>query len=204
MIKIFTVIFFINIALISRENPFLPATDEKGILVTANKKIEYAPLQHATITLPSTARTVENITIKYKNLDGSVTEKTEKLGNSVDWHLPLFLSQKLHSSVKEKKSELELLKTHFVKISSTQKVIKISTRDKIIRNFMLTNPHRIVCDIKKAINMRSLEKSISKHSIVKKIRIGNHKGYYRIVIELDGHYKYHLVRKKHFSLFMLH
>lgn len=210
MIKIFAVIFLMSISLFSRENPFFPASGEEAMPFTTNKEVLQVPLQRAAITLPSTARIVKSVTIKYKNLDGSVVETTEKLDNSVDWHLPIFISQNINTQ--EQKSEApkkikkiyrRLLSTSFVKISSENKKIKVTTKDKLIRNFMLTEPHRIVCDIKRNINIRSLEKDISKNSIVKKIRIGNHKGYYRIVIELDGYYKYKLIKKKPNYIFML-
>ena len=210
MIKIFTVIFLMSLTLFARENPFFPSSDADEMLFTTNKEVVQVPLKRAAISLPSTARIVESVTVKYKNLDGSIVEKTEELGNSVDWHIPLFISQNINTQ--EKKSDIpkkkkinyqKLLSTSYVKISSLKKEIKISTKDKLIRDFMLTEPHRIVCDIKRDLDIRGLEKSISKHSIVKKIRIGNHNGYYRIVIELDGYYKYKLIKKKPNYIFML-
>ncbi|MDQ7066660.1 MAG: AMIN domain-containing protein [Sulfurimonas sp.] len=60
----------------------------------------------------------------------------------------------------------------------------------MLRNFLLTKPHRIVCDFERDIDIRSYEKEISSKSIIKKVKVGNHKGYYRVVIELDGLYRY--------------
>ena len=210
MIKILGIIFLMSISLLSRENPFFPANGEKAMPFTTNKEILQVPLKRVAITLPSTARIIKSVTVRYKNLDGSIVETTEKLDNSVDWHLPIFISQNIN--IQGQKSELpkkikkvyrKLLSTDFVKISSENKKIKITTGDELLRNFMLTDPHRIVCDIKRDINIRSLEKSIPKNSIVKKIRIGNHNGYYRIVLELDGYYKYQLAKKKPNYIFML-
>jgi len=210
MIKILGIIFFMSISLFSRENPFFPAHGEEAMPFTSNKEVVQIPLKRAAITLPSTARIIKSVTVKYKNLDGSVVATTEELDNSVDWHLPIFISQNINTQVqnseapkKIKKMYKKLLSTSFVEISSAKKEIKISTKDTLIRNFMLTKPHRIVCDIKRNIDIRSLEKSIPKNSIIKKIRIGNHNGYYRIVIELDGYYKYKLIKKKPNYIFML-
>ena len=210
MVKIFTTIFLITLPLLARENPFLPVSNEEDIPFTTNKKIAQIPLKRASITLPSTARIVESITIKYKNLDGSITKKTEELGNSVDWHLPIFISQNINEESEKsvisksiKKKYQKLLSSSFVQISSEDKKIKITTKDRVLRNFMLTNPHRIVCDIKRDIDISTLEKSIPKKSIVKNIRIGNHNGYYRIVIELDGYYTYHLLKRKPNYIFVL-
>ena len=210
MIKIFRVIFLMSISLFARENPFFPSDGEVDMPFTTNKEVAQLPLKRAAISFPSTARILESVTVKYKNLDGSITEKTEELGNSVDWHLPLFISQNINTQKQQHKTQnkinksyQKLLSTKYVKISSMKKEIKIKTNDKVIRNFMLPNPHRIVCDIKRDIDIRSLQKSISKNSIIKKIRIGNHKGYYRIVIELDGYYRYKLFKQKPNYIFTL-
>ncbi len=69
------------------------------------------------------------------------------------------------------------------------KYLKIVTKDAMIRHFMLVQPHRIVIDFKKDKNIKVFEQKISESSFTK-IRVGNHDGYYRVVIELDGFYKY--------------
>ena len=207
MSKVLFGLFFIILSLYARENPFFPAKDEEDIPYTTNKEIHYTPLKRAAISLPSTARTIESITIRYKNLDGSITSKSEDLGNSIDWHLPIFISQNInmqHSqTLKPKKIDTkQLFSMKFLKITTRGKSIYLHTKDKMLRNFMLTDPQRIVCDIKRDIDIRSVTKKINK-SIVKKIRIGNHKGYYRIVMELDGYYKYRVSNKSDSCIFRL-
>ena len=208
MIKIFTVIFLMSLTLFARENPFFPSSDADEMLFTTNKEVVQVPLQRAAISLPSTARILESVTVKYKNLDGSIVEKTEELGNSVDWHIPLFISQNINTSIvgkaQKKKVYLNVFSMKHMKIQTYKNEIKILTQDKMVRNFLLTNPHRIVCDFKRDIGIRSLEKNIKKKSVVKKIRVGNHKGYYRVVLELDGFYKYELLKSKDTQTFVLH
>ena len=51
------------------------------------------------------------------------------------------------------------------------------------------SPYRIVVDFKAEYNFRSISKLVSEN-IIKSIRIGNHNGFYRVVLELDGQYKY--------------
>jgi len=56
-------------------------------------------------------------------------------------------------------------------------------------------PHRIVLDFKtdKEIEIKnSVKEKNDECNIFKEIRMGNHDGYYRVVIELDGHYRYNL------------
>lgn len=194
MIKIFTALLFTIISLSARENPFFPSSGEADITYTSNQDTKVAPLKRATMTLPSSARIIESVTVKFKNLDGSVEEKSIDLGNSVDWHLPVFISQNYGGTTSEPKTIKKVNYTKvaglkFISLYESKKTLKVVTKDKMIRNFLLTKPHRIVCDFKRDIDIRSYEKSI-KNSIVKRVRLGNHKGYYRVVIELDGYYRY--------------
>jgi len=201
MIRFFIISMIIVVSLQARENPFFPVKGETDIPITSNQSVKIEPLKRATITLPSTARTIESITIKYKNLDGSIAEINEPLGHSVDWHLPLFISQNYgdrssHAPQTKKKTRtkkikyIKLASLKFISLYEADKKMKILTKDKMIRNFLLVKPHRIVCDFKRDIDIRSYEKNEIKDSLFTKIRVGNHKGYYRVVIELDGYYRY--------------
>lgn len=202
MIRFFTLTLFVVLTLDARENPFFPAKGEVDIPLTTNQKTTIPPLKQASLELPSTARTVESISIEYKNLDGSLAKKSISLGNSIDWHLPLFITQNYgnegvsHKSLKEKFHLLAKLK--FISFYESTKRLKLITQDKMIRNFLLVKPHRIVCDFKRDIDIRSYQKNLEKKgSIVKRVRVGNHKGYYRVVIELDGFYRYETQRIAH-------
>lgn len=194
MIKIFTLLLFIVISLNARENPFFPSSGEADITYTSNQDTKAAPLKRATMTLPSSARIIESVIIKYKDLDGSIHEKSVELGNAIDWHLPVFISQNYGGTNSEpkkikKETYAKVAGLKFISLYESKKTLKVVTKDKMIRNFLLTKPHRIVCDFKRDIDIRSYEKYV-KNSIVKRIRLGNHKGYYRVVIELDGYYRY--------------
>jgi hypothetical protein len=69
------------------------------------------------------------------------------------------------------------------------KKILIKTKDKLIRKFFLVKPFRIVLDFKKDVDFLTIKKNL-KNSIVKKVVVGNHKGYYRVVIYFDAKYMY--------------
>jgi hypothetical protein len=202
------------VSLNARENPFFPAEGELDVPMTSNQTDKEPPLKRATITLPSTARTVESVSVEYKNLDGSIATKKIILKNSIDWHLPLFISQSYidsEDSSRNKTKKKSLKKVTFRKIASlkfisfyeNKKELKILTKDKMIRNFFLVKPHRIVCDFQREIDIRSFEKKSPKGSVFTKIRIGNHSGYYRVVIELDGYYKHKTKKIKNGYLFKL-
>ena len=93
MVRMFLILLFLLINLSARENPFFPAEGEMDIPVSSNSDFSLPPLKRATITLPPEARVINSVTISYKNLDGSIENKSIKLENSVDWHLPIFISQ---------------------------------------------------------------------------------------------------------------
>jgi hypothetical protein len=195
----------------ARENPFFPSTGEKDIPVTTNEQSEQTPLKRAAITLPTQARVVQKVTIEFKNLDGSVENKSIELDNTVDWHLPIFISQSYDQTSNGAKPEAapaipvvpvvkkksipkdaqyeDIVSIPFLKISSSSKSLKLTTNDEAIRNFLLVNPHRIVIDFKKDTEIKGLIKKVE-GNIFKKVRIGNHDGYYRVVVELDGHYRH--------------
>ena len=206
MLKVLFVALLLLTSLIARENPFFPSSGEKDIPLTSNIDSKLTPLKRATLTLPSTARVIEGVTVNYKSLDGSRHSETIELENSVDWHLPIFISQSYTNEVQKvttSKKKVVKAKTVSKKESSYKKIagiklisfyakgkkLKIITQDTIIRNFLLVKPHRIVCDFKRDTNIKSYLKKMPKDSIFTKIRVGNHDGYYRVVIELDGHYR---------------
>jgi len=199
LIKIIFISLFLLATLNARENPFFPSLGEKDIPYTSNEDMAKPPLKRATITLPAQARVLQKVTIEYKNLDGSVESKSIELDNSVDWHLPIFISQSYsttdtatkQSSKKEKRKYKNIASIKHLKLYSSYKKLKLLTNDNIIRNFLLADPHRIVIDFKKDTNIKSYIKKLPKN-IFRDIRIGNHKGYYRVVIKLDGLYRYNI------------
>lgn len=193
---------FIIATLNARENPFFAAKGEKDTPYTSNETRDKAPLKRATISLPSEARLLQKVTLEYKNLDGSVDKKSIELDNAVDWHLPIFISQSYNeekniikipkkTTSKNRTKYDEIASTKYVKFYSSNKKLKLTTTDKVLRSFLLVKPHRVVLDFKRDSNMKSYSKSIS-NNIFTKIRVGNHDGYYRVVVELDGLYRYTL------------
>ena len=180
------------ICLLARDNPFFP-TDPNEVQVTTSNRVEtLEPYSTQTISLPNSARAIKAITITYQNLDGSLANETLDLNNKIDWHEPLVISQK--TPVMEQKKEKKVSKTinaEFIKFIPIEKVMKVITEDKMLRNFMLTSPHRIVMDFSRDTSFRPKNISINAAPF-KKIRMGNHDKYYRVVIELDGQYEYKL------------
>lgn len=224
MIKSVIVLISLVLLLEARENPFFPSKNSKNLIITTNQIQKHEPLKRASISLPSSARIIREVSVEYVNLDGSVERKAISLDNSIDWHLPLFVSQ----SFEEKKmpetvqvmpsADVEQVVTNtvavapkpvpkpvetlrkiidldFIKISILGKKMFLETKDETVRNFMLVEPHRIVIDFLEDCDFKSVEKSVE-NSIFKKVRIGEHAGYYRVVVELDGQYQYNFNKSK--------
>jgi len=181
----------------ARENPFIPVDATSPLSYTTNEIKRYEPFKKSTIKLPNSARVLESVTIKYKNLDGSITEKEVKIKKSVDWHYPITVSQNIKTSTKlTNKTKTHKTKNRFKKIADIKfisfyaynKILKIKTKDKLLRDFILIKPDRVILDFKRDADFRSFKYNGTK--IFKTLRIGNHSGYYRVVIELDGKYIY--------------
>lgn len=201
MIKLYLVMALLIINTQARENPFFPSQGEEDLPYTSNENKKISKLKRASIKLPSTARVIKKVTIEYENLDASQETKEIELENTVDWHLPIFISQSYandtQSSKKIKKAKhsyKEVAKIKYAKFLLAENSLKIITQDKIIRDFLIPQPHRVVIDLKRDANLRSYIKKLS-NSVFTKIRVGNHNGYYRVVIELDGYYRYKLKKQ---------
>lgn len=203
--KVLSLFALLILTLHARENPFFPPEGEKDIFITTNKDNSKIPLKQAAITLPSQARVLQKVTIELKNLDGSVETKSIELDNSIDWHLPIFISQGYRETAVPTPKEKELSKTTTTtptptkkndiqngigpKLSVEGKSLKVTTKNEAVRNFLIANPHRIVIDFKSSAEVTSfVKKDFDK--VFQEVRVGNHKNYYRVVVELDGFYKY--------------
>lgn len=213
MLKVLLATFFLVINTQARENPFFPSEGEEDLPYTSNESVAAPKLNRASISLPSTARVIKKVTIEYENLDASYESKSIDLENTIDWHLPIFISQSytnantqhvksrnLKSTKKPKSSYKNIAGMKHVKFSVAENSLKVSTSDKLMRHFLLPQPHRIVMDFKRESTTKSYSKKIP-NSLFTKIRIGNHKGYYRVVVELDGYYRYNL-KKSSKGLFL--
>lgn len=207
MKKVFFSTCFLLLSLEARENPFFPSAGEKDLLSSANENISLPKLQSASLTLPLDARIIKKVTIEYENLDALAARKIIELNHTIDSNLPVFISQSyskdaactpkvskktLAKKVVQKYKEVARMK--YASFFILEDTLKIVSSDELIRNFLLAKPHRIVLDFKKNSRLRTYIKEIDK-SIFTKIRIGDHKGYYRVVIELNGHHGYDLKKQ---------
>lgn len=174
---------------IARDNPFNPVVSDEAFPVSTNIPTKLKNLVSETISLPNTARSVTKIIIEYKNLDGGVERKQLVLNKAIDWHMPIKITHQQHQKVT--KTSKNLAHTSFIHFIQKGATLRLETSNPMVRNFMIANPHRIVIDFSRMSNF--LSKKFEVHSApFSVIRIGNHKNYYRVVIELDGKYQYRI------------
>jgi len=215
-LKTLILLFFTTLLLQARENPFFPTDNDKDIPYTTNIKENIPKLKRASIILPSDARVIKSVTIKYQKLDGSIKTQEIELNNRIDWHLPIFITQNYSltktkskkrvvkkESYKEKLNFKKIADLKFIQFYTAKNQLKIITQDNLIRDFLLASPHRLILDFKRKTSFRSYMHK-NENAIFKKIKIGNHNGYYRAVIELDGLYKYEPKKIKNGYLFKLY
>ena len=170
LIKFLITTLFLLTSIEARENPFFPSDGEKDIIYT-NKQSTLPPLKRATIALPTYARVIESVTINYKNLDGSQESKSVELDNTIDWHLPLFISQsytksdrKITAQHSQKKKLKKIASFKYITFLNSGKTLKLVTNDKTIRNFLLVKPHRIVLDFERDSSMKNYTKIVQNNA----------------------------------------
>lgn len=195
------IFLFLALSLFGRDNPFFPSDPNKEKIQTTNRVQKLQPFTTQQILLPNSARAVKAIVIEYQNLDGSIENEKILLNAEIDWHEPFIITHKLAKpSTSKTKRVIKIIKAKHVRFEMTKNTMRVKTSDKLLQNFLLTNPHRVVMDFKRNTSFKPITYSLNKAPF-SKIRMGNHDGYYRVVIQLDGLYRYKLeTREKDYTI----
>jgi len=172
---------FILTFLSARINPFEPVVKPQNTIV-----INPSYFKKVKVILPSDARILKEIVFVYQSVSGDVKEKKVKINKHIDFHKPIFVSHTIQKYEIKKFNFLNLFKMYI-----KDKKILIRTKDRLLRNFFLVKPFRIVLDFQKDADFLTIKK-ILKNFFIKKIIVGNHDGYYRVVIYFDAKYMYKL------------
>ncbi len=199
----------------ARENPFKPVIDNTVLPVASNEVKKAPPFRSAKIKLPNDARVVTSIAVYYQSIDGSIKKEVLSIDRSIDWHKPIVISQQPPSASKRKDSEVAKKSTQkrastkakksrpqkvfkplpFLKIALYKRRVDISTKDEKIRSFHLSKPFKVAVDFRRKAGF------LTKHIPLdlppfKSIDIGNHNGYYRVVVTMDAPYRYRVVKRE--------
>ena len=174
---------FILTFLYARINPFEPVVKPQNTIV-----INPTYFKETKVDLPSDARILKEVIFVYQSVSGDIKEKKVKINKHIDFHKPIYISHTPKTFPLRELNFLDLFKMYI-----KNKKILINTKDKLIRHFFLVKPFRIVLDFKKDADFLTIKKNL-KNSIVKKVVVGNHTGYYRVVIYFDAKYMYKITK----------
>jgi len=171
------ILFLLLITVLNaRENPFVPVVSNEN-----NHLIKKEIFQEIHTKLPSDARILKSVSFSYQTLTGDILSKTIHINKPIDFHSPIYVTQ-TKTIYKPKKIKVAFLDFYFQKHK-----LFIETKDKLIRHFILVEPFRVIFDFK--ANRSFLTYSKKTDSFIKKIVLGNHSGFYRVVLYTDGVYK---------------
>ncbi|MCR8697075.1 MULTISPECIES: AMIN domain-containing protein [Campylobacter] len=211
------------IALLARENPFVPDDINVTTLDSTNVSENAPKLDRVIAKFPSDARELVSATFSYKSIDGSIKQKIVDINASFDWHDDIIISsqspvttqatpaldvsvtttdEQTKQAVAKQAAPKPLsvppkieppLKSvsfmDFIKFDIFNSKIEIISSDEMIRDFIINKPDKIVMDFSRSSDFTTKTIKIDKGPL-KKATIGAHKGYYRVVLFLDGNYHY--------------
>jgi len=173
------ILLFIVTFVFARINPFVPVIKPENRLIV---KPDY--FKKTKVLLPNEARILKKVIFVYQSVNGSIKQKEVIINKNIDFHKPIYIS---HSPKKFNLQELYFL--NLFKMYIKNRKIFIQTKDILLRSFFLIRPFRIVLDFKKDADFLTIKKYL-KNSFIKKVIVGNHSGYYRVVIYFDAKYMY--------------
>ncbi len=210
---IFTIFILLVTSLIARENPFKVVNTSNTTGKATYKEDTRKNFSSAKIKLPSSARILKSVEFHFQNLDGSLESKKIEVDNKIDWQDELIVKKTDDvmspsttlitlpiKTVKKRTKELNFKNIIFFSIDG--KSIHVKTKDKKVRDFLVTSPYKIVVDFKREISFYTKVYNL-KTRYFKSITLGKHRGYYRVVIELDGKYLYGKQKVKDEYIFKL-
>jgi hypothetical protein len=174
-------LFATTLIVFARINPFVPVIKPNKI-----KVVKPTYFHKVSVYLPSTARVLKQIIFVYQTLDSDVKRKTVVINKNIDFHAPIVVTH--HPET------LPMIKSDFgiFTLYAENKKILINTRDKLLRAFFLVKPFRLVLDFKRPSDFYTIKKNFS--SFIKKVVVGSHGDFYRVVIYLDANYAYKIKR----------
>ena len=185
--SIFIICLCLSCILWARQNPFESVITQKAEEHNP-QSMHLEPLSSIEFVLPSTARIIKSVQITYQNLDGSIENKLIQLDEDIDWHYPLLIAQKAQGASYQSENRFKLGDFELV---VNRNSIFIATRKKLLRDFILPKPYRLVLDIE-GVKSNEYQKIKLDKKYFSDAEISTHEGFYRISIGFDGRYKYHI------------
>ncbi|AJC84025.1 AMIN domain-containing protein [Campylobacter peloridis] len=216
----FYMLLFLSMFVYAKDNPFDNNTDK-----TNTEFVNTSPFQRQDFNFNSQARILKNITITYINLDGTEEQISMDINKNINWHdtysfiktktpnatpildVSVTVPQEKNTKTEENNTTINIetpLYTgsiyNFLSLSFYNNKINIKTEDKMLRNLSIGDPTKIIIDFAKKQNFNTKTLQVNT-AHVKKVVFGSHKGYYRLVIYLDGKYDYQYSKNENLHTF---
>ena len=173
------IFLLIPLFLFARLNPFKPVLMPNEGNITKPSFFE-----EIKVKLPNNARILKKVIFVYETLESDIKQKEIKINKNIDFHYPFIISQT------KEKFQIKTLNFPVFRMYIKNYKIFIKTKNSLIRSFFLAEPFRLVLDFKsKNMDFLTISKTL-KHLFIKKVVLGAHKGFYRIVIYFDTKYAY--------------
>ncbi len=180
--------FLLLSSLAARENPFFPASDLQN--VTSNVSDAKPSLSPISYPIPDQARILQEVTVTFQNVDGTIESRVIEIDKSIDWRKPLVLSQgNISSSPRTETSKnASAADFGFIRFDTKGKWMTIKTDVPPMRHFVLSEPNRIVIDFKPSRIFKN-DKAFFNASPFVSVAVANHGKFGRATITLDGRYE---------------
>ncbi|TQR59056.1 AMIN domain-containing protein [Campylobacter troglodytis] len=204
-------IFLLSLSFLfaANDNPFAPPQE-------LSKELYEDQFERKEVIFNSDARILKKINITYITLDGSEKSIDLDINESIDWHdtyafvrakspqatpmldAPITTPEQFSLLTEESTTlDVEIPSDNgkledFISFASYKTKIKLLTQDEMIGNFVVGNPSKIVLDFKNSANFISKNLRLKMGSPFNRLALGSHKGYYRLVVYLDGKYNYNI------------
>ena len=177
-------ILVLSSCVLARENPFVPVVDQENMPQTSLEPTVVPQLKNFEIQMPSGAKIIESIDIHYQDAAAKTKTQTFEIDKKINWQNPLYLSHRpIQHYPKKEYTPIEGLR-----IIHEGMQLYIHTRDTMLRNFHLIDPFKLVFDFETDESFYSQKEAMTQPA--KELSVGSHRGYYRVVFELDAVYRY--------------
>lgn len=169
--------------LFSRENPFLPlgSVDEAPVVKTV-EEAEEAPL-------PGTVDETEATDAYSPTVETEETDASSPTVETEEAAVTNTVEKTEKAALQETRSEKQIINFQNLRFIVTEDRILFENKDKLKKHFAMKAPPRIILDFESNRDYPTRSKAL-KFPPFQTLRLGKHKGFYRIVIELDEEPEY--------------
>ena len=193
MIRGWVIFALAAFAAFARINPFVPLEAPEHL--SDSRALPPKQMQQEKIDLPPSARILKSVTLTHQDVDGTINKIDKRVDKLIDWHAPVTLDQPGAKRLPRQMgifAPIESLESlERIAFFTAEELMKINTKDTLMRDFFMPKPSRIVMDFESAV---PLESQIAKLDgpYFTQIEITFHATFYRVVITLDSFYPYTL------------